>query len=80
MNKKTEPACRFCGQPALGRFTMSAGCVCKPDDREQDLCLHHTMRANPLGSMQLIADYTTDGAFRTWWDAGMPHPNQEKNR
>lgn len=50
--------CRFCGRPAIARFYLSRGCVCYPDDREQDLCLHHAVRATPIGSFELIWDYT----------------------
>lgn len=52
-----EVPCRFgCPSPsvAVGRYTMDAGCLCYPDDREQDLCAQHVLRANPRGSMELV--------------------------
>lgn len=59
------PQCSMpgCGAEAIARFELSAGCVARPGDREQDLCLHHTMRAEPLGSMKLLWDYTKDAQF-----------------
>lgn len=51
------PLCRFeCGW-AIARYAMDAGCVCFPDDREQDLCAQHIVRSTPLGSMTLIRKY-----------------------
>jgi hypothetical protein len=47
-------ACRFCGDVAAARYALSAGCLCYPDDREQDLCVQHIIRASPRGSMQLV--------------------------
>jgi hypothetical protein len=32
--------------------------VVYPDDREQDLCWHHARRATPLGSFELVENYT----------------------
>jgi hypothetical protein len=34
--------------------------MCFPDDREQSLCVHHALRATPLGSFELIEDYTVE--------------------
>lgn len=52
------PLCRFGDGPAIGRFRLDAGCVVFPDDREQDLCWWHAREATPLGSFELVADYT----------------------
>lgn len=55
---ETPPTCRFDdGNIAIARFAMDRGCVCYPDDREQDLCAQHVLRATPLGSMTLIRRY-----------------------
>lgn len=56
---KEDVPCRFCGDKALavGRWAMSEGCVCYPDDREQDLCAQHAIRATPLGDMVLLVIY-----------------------
>ena len=62
----TSPDCRFCSAKALGRFALDKGCLCYPDDREQDLCQQHVVRATPLGSMELLVDYTLDGSFTRW--------------
>ena len=45
--------CRFCHHGAVAVFTLSDGCACFPDDREQALCAQHIVRASPLGSMEL---------------------------
>jgi len=52
--------CRFCDDEAVAKYTFSNGCVCYPEDREQNLCLQHIVKSNPLGSMVLIEDYTID--------------------
>jgi hypothetical protein len=52
--------CRFCTAPALARYAMDRGFVCFPDDREQALCAQHIIRATPLGSMELLEDYTLE--------------------
>ncbi len=69
-----DRTCSFCGDSALAGFSMDGGCTCRPDDFYQDLCLHHIVRANPLGSMELEVDYTSGGEFTAWWNAGMPSP------
>ena len=51
------PDCRFCGEPAVAHYAMSAGCICYPNDREQDLCAQHENRATPLGRMVMVEDY-----------------------
>lgn len=51
------PPCRFCGMPSIARYAMDEGCICYPDDREQDLCMQHENRATPLGSMELMINY-----------------------
>jgi hypothetical protein len=56
--------CRFRDGPAIGRFALDRGCVAYPDDREQDLCAHHIRRATPLGSFELVEDYTLPGGKR----------------
>jgi hypothetical protein len=58
------PVCRFCADPAIGRFDLDSGCVVYPDDREQNLCWHHARKATPLGSFELIEDYTLPGGMR----------------
>jgi len=47
--------CRFCDEGAVAVFSLSAGCVCHPNDREQALCAQHIERATPLGTMTRIA-------------------------
>jgi len=65
--QETGPQCRFTDGEAVARFALDKGCFCYPDDREQDLCLHHIVKATPLGGMKLIVDYTLDGSFTRWW-------------
>ena len=45
--------CRFCSAAAVAVFTLSDGCFCFPDDREQALCLQHIVKATPSGTMDL---------------------------
>jgi len=58
------PRCRFEDDEAIARFRLDRGCVVYPDDREQDLCWHHAREATPLGSMEMIEDYTLPGGLR----------------
>lgn len=58
------PRCRFDDDEAIARFHLDQGCVAYPEDREQDLCWHHARRATPLGSFELIEDYTLPGGLR----------------
>lgn len=51
------PQCRFGDGPAVARYHMERGCVCFPDDREQDLCAHHEYKSTPLGDMDMIREY-----------------------
>jgi hypothetical protein len=41
---------------AVGKYSLSKGCVCKSETR-QDLCSQHVISAEPLGSMELICIY-----------------------
>jgi len=66
------PRCRFCKDEAIARAGFSDGCFCYPNDREQDLCLHHYMRATPLGDMSMIEDYSIGETFTKWLLAGCP--------
>lgn len=50
--------CRFDdGNYAVGRFAFSDGCVCYPDDKEQDLCIQHVVKSTPLGSFECLHSY-----------------------
>jgi hypothetical protein len=55
--------CRQCDDAAVARFGLSRGCVVYPNDRRQALCAHHAFRATPLGSLDLIEDFTVNGEF-----------------
>lgn len=61
--------CRFCSDGAVAVFTLSDGCICYPDDREQALCWHHAMRATPLGGMELRQDLTVGAEFTKWLES-----------
>jgi len=42
--------CRFDhNTPAVGRYKTPDGCVCYPDDREQDLCAQHVIKNGMIG-------------------------------
>jgi hypothetical protein len=58
-----DPRCRFDDGPAVVRVALPRGCVCRPADREQDLCHHHLRKATPLGGMTIILDYTVEQYF-----------------
>jgi hypothetical protein len=60
--------CHFCTQEAVGRFTLSDGCVAFPNDKEQDLCFHHAMKATPLGTIDLIQDYSKNQNFINYYN------------
>lgn len=60
----SPPLCRFGDRPAIARYALSDGCVCYPDDREQDLCVQHILRATPLGTMKKLVVY--DEARMHW--------------
>lgn len=52
------PNCRHCGSPAVARFKTPQGCVCFPDDREQDLCMQHIVKDGTIGDgVEMIEDY-----------------------
>ncbi len=43
--------CRFNDNlPAAARFSTPYGCVCYPDDCEQDLCIQHIIKWGIIGS------------------------------
>jgi len=46
--------CRFCHREAVAIYKLDQGCFCCPDEREHGYCIQHIIRANPLGSMELI--------------------------
>lgn len=50
--------CRFCGDRAVGIYSVPEGCFCYPDDREQALCPQHVIGATPIGGMEIIQDLT----------------------
>lgn len=54
-----EVPCRFVGCPrlAIGRYEVSEGCVCFPQDREQDLCIQHAESATPIGTFRIMLVY-----------------------
>jgi hypothetical protein len=56
--------CRFCNAPAIVVITLSKGCICYPDDREQALCAQHLVRATPLGDEELKEDLTAEQFFK----------------
>lgn len=61
VEEKVVP-CRFGDRdPAIARFKFSEGCACFPDDREQDLCIHHAYKSEPLGTMEPVLIYDPSG-------------------
>lgn len=60
------PRCRFSDfnprhtEPAVVRVKLEAGCLCYPDDREQNLCwqhLHKLAENGALGPWKVIKEY-----------------------
>lgn len=51
-----EPVrCSFDGHAeAVARFLLERGCLGRPQDREQYLCIQHAVKAQPLGMMFLV--------------------------
>jgi hypothetical protein len=50
--------CRFgCDAPVLGIFHMPQGCICWTDPI-QALCEHHADRAQSVGPIECIADFS----------------------
>ncbi len=46
--------CRFGdSDPVVVRVELSAGCLCFPDDKTQDLCEYHYYKASPQGEMKV---------------------------
>jgi hypothetical protein len=58
--------CDLCNDLALGKFHLDKGCAAYPSMFSQTLCLHHTVKSQPLGSMELVEDFTLDGSFRAF--------------
>jgi hypothetical protein len=56
--------CRFCNDNAVVKVYLSKGCICYPNDSEQNLCCQHLKRATPLGTIELLADYTKEQFFK----------------
>ena len=46
--------CRFCAGEAIARWGLDEGCFVYPNDREQDLCPQHYVKATPRNRMWLI--------------------------
>ena len=65
--------CEFCKDKAfaVGRYTMSEGCVCSTK-KEQDLCGQHVLRASPLGTMELTHIYRLEFYEQVIWKQKMP--------
>lgn len=52
------PKCRHCDDHAVARYKTPQGCVCFPDDREQDLCMQHIIKDGMIGDdVEMIIDY-----------------------
>lgn len=60
-----NPLCRHGdGLLAVARFAMSEGCVCFPDDREQDLCAQHIVKWGIVGESSVTQIYIPQLAER----------------
>ena len=47
---------------AVARFSVDEGCVCFPEDREQDLCAQHIVKWGIIGNWSLLKVYQEDVA------------------
>jgi len=54
--------CTMCNDLAVAVFSMPGGCVCRPDDRQQALCMTHALKSRPLAGMVMIQDLTANAA------------------
>lgn len=60
--------CLLCGDPAVAVFMLSDGCVCMPSWSLQPLCSQHSLRASPIGEMDLVEDLTEGHEFTALWE------------
>jgi hypothetical protein len=62
------PPCRFGDGEAIYRVAVPDGCLCYPDDREQDLCLHHYHRFAQVNAkpMRLLYCYIAPRPEHAW--------------
>ena len=71
------PQCRFeDGSPAVARLSTPRGCVCFPEDREQDLCAQHIVKWGIFGDAEIIKVYNGELAERL----GILPANEAKER
>jgi hypothetical protein len=55
VEERHDMQCRFgCKQPAIARFSTPQGCACFPNDRVQDLCGQHFLKAESIAGMYTI--------------------------
>lgn len=54
---------------AIGLFYLSQGCAVFPNERWQNLCLHHAMKATPIDGIELADDYSQGRQFSKWLEA-----------
>mgnify|MGYP001381459444 CR=1 FL=1 len=59
--------CKFGDGEAIARFSLPGGCLVYPEDTEQDLCIHHALRATPRNGMAILEDYTFGNRFEVFW-------------
>ena len=53
--------CRFGdGMLAVARFSTPRGCVCHPEDRDQDLCAQHVVKWGVIGEAVVSKIYLPD--------------------
>lgn len=52
--KSLEMSCSLCAAPAVGVFYLNSGCLARPNEKYQGLCLHHLNRSTPLDDLQVI--------------------------
>jgi hypothetical protein len=52
--------CRFGCKDPIARFKTPNGCVCFPEDKEQDLCAQHIIKDGFIGEFKLLKVYNAE--------------------
>ena len=78
LSEEPDGMCRLCWSPAVVRVVLTEGCLARPNDRTQDLCIHHYHRCSPIGELSeptILDQRTWDWYTKTekgMWKQGSP--------
>lgn len=51
------------GEEALARLYLNDGCLGRPDDRLQDVCIHHLKSCAPRDEMRIIGSFARNATI-----------------